>query len=163
MKIHLVSAVGTGTTELGAFDNALNQMGVLNYNLVRLSSVIPPGSEIVLPEKYQTPENEYGDRLYCVYAEIRSSTPGQALGSAVGWYQLEDGRGIFVEHETVGANEKEVTEYLVTECKNTLRDCIKNRGLPLVEENLHVHYKVAVVTQHPVCTFVVAAYKSERW
>jgi arginine decarboxylase len=163
MKIHLVSAVGKGTTELGAFDNALMTMGVCNYNLIRLSSVISPGSTIVMPGKYETPPEEYGDRLYCVYAEIRSSQPGQALGSSVGWYQLEDGRGVFVEHETLGATEQEVKDYLEFQSRNTVKDLLAARNFPVDENKIHVHMETAVVQKEPLCTFIVCAYKSERW
>jgi arginine decarboxylase len=163
MKIHLISAVGKGTTELGAFDNALMTMGFCNYNLIRLSSVIPPGATIVKPGKYTTPPEEYGDRLYCVYAEIRSSKPGQALGSSVGWYQIEDGRGVFVEHETLGDSEKEVKEWLEYQSRNTVKDLLKARNLPIDEDRIHIHMETAVVEKEPLCTFIVCAYKSERW
>ena len=44
MQIHLASGVGSGPTELAAFDAALAAAGVANYNLLYLSSVIPPAS-----------------------------------------------------------------------------------------------------------------------
>lgn len=163
MEIHLVSAVGKGTTELGAFDNALMTMGVCNYNLIRLSSVIPPKSTIVKPGTYKTPPEEYGDRLYCVYAEIRSSQPGQALGSSVGWYQLEDGRGVFVEHETLGNTEQEVKDWLEYQSRSTVKDLLKARNFPVDENKIHMHMETAIVTKEPLCTFIVAAFKSERW
>ncbi|MDQ2678046.1 MAG: pyruvoyl-dependent arginine decarboxylase, partial [Actinomycetota bacterium] len=46
LSINVVGAVGTGPTSLAAFDDALVSVGVANYNLVRLSSVIPPGSTV---------------------------------------------------------------------------------------------------------------------
>ena len=47
MKLYLATAVGRGGTELAAFDAALVGAGVANFNLIRLSSVIPPNGEIV--------------------------------------------------------------------------------------------------------------------
>ena len=41
--IQITSTIGVGNTALGAFDNALYKTGVANYNLLRLSSVIPYG------------------------------------------------------------------------------------------------------------------------
>lgn len=41
----LVSSVGSGSTELNAFDNALCNAGVGNYNLVKVSSILPPMSK----------------------------------------------------------------------------------------------------------------------
>lgn len=163
MKIHLVSALGKGNTELGAFDNALMEMGICNYNLIRLSSVIPPNAQIIIPGKYETPSSEYGDRLYCVYAEIRSSKVGEALGSCVGWYQHENGSGLFVEHETLGKSEQEVEEWLTQQSKETIRDLLRNRNIPIIEENIKTHLVVGTVQKEPLCTFIVAAFKSERW
>ena len=42
MKIRLSSGRGEGPTPLAAFDAALLDAGVSNYNLLPLSSVIPP-------------------------------------------------------------------------------------------------------------------------
>lgn len=38
----LVAGIGNGSTELNAFDNALYNAGVGNYNLSRVSSILPP-------------------------------------------------------------------------------------------------------------------------
>ena len=42
MKLYIAKAIGRGSTELAAFDAALVGAGVANFNLIRLSSVIPP-------------------------------------------------------------------------------------------------------------------------
>jgi arginine decarboxylase len=42
MQIHVSSGRGEGPTPLAAFDAALRDAGVSNYNLIALSSVIPP-------------------------------------------------------------------------------------------------------------------------
>lgn len=47
MKIYIAPGKGVGATELGAFDAALNDSGIANFNLIRLSSVIPPLTEVV--------------------------------------------------------------------------------------------------------------------
>src|SRR5690606_8611394 len=46
LRIGVVGATGTGPTSLAAFDDALRAVGVANFNLIRLSSVIPPGSRV---------------------------------------------------------------------------------------------------------------------
>ena len=100
MKLYLASAIGRGSTELGAFDAALFGAGVANLNLVRLSSVIPPGSDIIQVERCPFEQNgRWGDRLYAVYAEQRTTTPGEQVWAGVGWCQdRETGQGLFVEH-----------------------------------------------------------------
>ena len=103
MNIPLVTGVGVGSTLLSAFDDALLACGVLNYNLIPLSSVIPPASTVVPVPRYTSPADEHGHRLYVVKAEMRSDQAGTQIGAGIGWYQWGDGRGVFVEHETIGA------------------------------------------------------------
>src|SRR5437016_3125358 len=101
MKITVVSKVGYGRTELSAFDHALVQMHCTGYNLVRLSSVIPPEAEVEIKQEYDAPVNTVGHKLYTVEAYIRSSIVDDVEGAGVGWYQFSDKEkgGVFVEHE----------------------------------------------------------------
>lgn len=48
MILYVASVIGRARTELAAFDQALIGVGAANFNLVRLSSVTPPGSTAVL-------------------------------------------------------------------------------------------------------------------
>ena len=52
MEINVVNGVGEGQTELSAFDAALKDSGVYNYNIMYLSSVIPAGA--VVKEKFSS-------------------------------------------------------------------------------------------------------------
>src|SRR6476620_11161811 len=103
MQIPLIAGVGVGSTLLSAFDDALRACGVLNYNLIPLSSVIPPASTVVPLARYFANPDEHGHRLYVVKAEMRSEEVGTQIGAGIGWYQWGDDRGVFVEHEAMGA------------------------------------------------------------
>ena len=104
----MLRATACGQTGLAAFHRALVALDVGHYNLVRLSSVIPPGV-VVVPGGPAVVEGGWGDRLFCVYAEQRTSTPGEEAWAAVGWVQRLDGLGGWlVEHE--GASEGYVTQ-----------------------------------------------------
>ena len=46
-KVILTSGVGIGATKLNAFDNALLNAGIGNFNLSPVSSVIPPKAKII--------------------------------------------------------------------------------------------------------------------
>ena len=97
MTIALSSGTGEGPTELAAFDAALMDAGVANYNLLCLSSVIPPGARIVRSRRKVLPQ-DYGRRLYVVMSQMRQSTPGGEAHAGIGWVQQgEDGPGLFVE------------------------------------------------------------------
>lgn len=95
MKITVTSGIGKGETTLSAFDNALKDAGVYNYNLIKLSSVIPPNSKIVEEKIVPKDESEFGHRLYIVCAEERSDLFGHSIAAGVGWYQWGGRSGCF--------------------------------------------------------------------
>src|SRR3989304_3752516 len=97
MKITVAAGRGEGSTTLSAFDTALKAAGIHNYNIIRLSSVIPPESEVVV-EKWRNSPAEHGKKLYTVLAEIRTDLLGRSIAAGIGWYQTKDNRGVFAEH-----------------------------------------------------------------
>ena len=74
LTIDIVAGSGVGQTSLSAFDAALFACGAHNFNLIALSSVIPPGATIVPRERFvAAPDGGgFGDRLYVVKAEMRA-------------------------------------------------------------------------------------------
>lgn len=157
MKLFVARAIGRGSTELAAFDAALVSAGVANFNVIRLSSVIPPDSEIVEVERCPfTQEGGWGDRLYAVYAEQRTGVPGEQVWAGVGWSQDRDtGRGLFVEHE--GTRERDVREQITA----SLSDLHAIRGLDLGP--IHTAVVGAMCTGAPTCALVICGYSTEPW
>ena len=157
MKIYVAKAIGRGTTELSAFDAALVGAGVANFNVIRLSSVIPSNGEVVEVERCPfTHCGGWGDRLYAVYAEQRTSVPGQQVWAGVGWSQdRRTGRGLFVEHE--GDREQDVTDQIIA----SLRDLHSIRGLDLGP--IHTSVVGATCIDAPTCALVVCGYTTEPW
>jgi arginine decarboxylase len=148
--------IGTGSTSLSAFDAALRDAGVANFNLVRLSSVIPPNTVVDTSGQTPIPYGGWGDRLYCVYAEQHADLPGVEAWAGIGWVQRLDGQGgLFVEHE--GPTEA----FLNNAIDSSLADLVAGRP----EEFGEVHKVVTGTTcvDEPVCAFVVAAYETAAW
>jgi len=156
MLIHVQAAVGLGPTELAAFDDALRRAAINNFNLVRLSSVIPQGSVIVVPTAPVRPEGAWGDRLYVVYAELRQARPGDSAWAGVGWVQRPDGSGLLVEHE--GHSRREVSRLIHA----TLSYMVASRGGgdygPIRE-----HVVGGICIDLPICAFVCATFVTEPW
>lgn len=163
MNIYIVSGNGEGKTELSAFDNALFKLGVHNYNYIVLSSVIPPGSKVIEIDKYSAEGGQWGHKLYAVKAEARSSKPGEFIGAAVGWYQADDGRGVFVEHEVHGTSESEVKAKLERMVKDTTTDICAFRGLPCTDADVKFKMSIALVSDKAACALVIAVFKAEGW
>ncbi len=154
MKIVITSGIGKGRTKLSAFDNALFDAGIANYNLIPLSSVIPKNSEIEI-KKYSHSDEEYGYKLYVVLSYNIETRRGKGCYAGLGWVQANDGRGLFVEHK--GSSEEQVK----TKIKRSLNDMVKYREESLGKINFRIVGTKCV--DKPVCALVCAIYKKEGW
>ena len=157
MNIYLTTGTGEGPTTLAAFDSALFNAGIANFNLIRLSSVIPPDATIVRPKGHTVPiEGEWGDRLYVVMAEYRTAEIGIEACAGVGWVVEKDsGKGLFVEHE--GTNKEKVAR----DIQSSLEALMATRGVDYGE--IHMELNGVMCEDEPVCAMVVAVYKAESW
>lgn len=159
MKIYISKGSGTGPTPLAAFDAALNSTGIANYNLIHLSSVVPPRSEIVVSAAAIPAEvmpGTWGDRLYVVMAEDRIDTPGKQIWAGVGWVQERGtNKGLFVEH--TGDSEESVR----TQIRLSLQALMDTRGVDFGEINMQLHGAECI--DEPTCAMVVAVYQASDW
>jgi arginine decarboxylase len=152
----VLRATCTGATTLAAFHHALTAVDLGHYNLVRLSSVVPPGVGIDPSAATPPPTGVWGDRLFCVYAEQRTSTPGEEAWAGVGWVQRVDGGGgLLVEHE--GGSEGFVNEAILT----SLRDMVAGEQDAFTEPEL-------VTTGgrchgEPLCALVIVPFQVVPW
>src|SRR5690606_13314100 len=64
MTIRVSAGTGTGRTPLAAFDAALAAAGVSDFNLVRLSAVVPPGSDVQVVDGADQLRGGHGDVLF---------------------------------------------------------------------------------------------------
>ena len=174
LAITVSAATGTGPTSLAAFDDALRAAGIANYNLIRLSSVIPPGSTVVgrpapepgipgvidLTDASPLLRNDldggWGDRLYAVWAFQSAELLGQEAWAGVAWAQdPTDGRGLFVEHE--GGSEAQVRH----ELEASLTSICEARGMRDLEQRSVV--VGATCEGPPVAALVIAPYQTASW
>lgn len=96
-SIRVVWGTATASTAMGSYDGALAAAGIENYNLVRVSSVVPAGASVTAVGT--APDlGPAGERLTVV--EGRATVAPEETGSAcagLGWALEESGRGIFYE------------------------------------------------------------------
>lgn len=122
-KYFLTAASCEGDTELTAFDKALLEAGVGNTNLLRVSSILPPGCEyepgLSIPA---------GSLLPIAYGTITSCEPGARIAAAVAVGIKKNSFGVIMEYEGYCGKE-EAEEMVVKMC----REAFKTRGLELEE------------------------------
>lgn len=169
LTIPVMGGTGSAPTALAAFDAALHSIGVHNFNLIRLSSVIPPGATLLrhtpgedpLVDLRATPTGRqplggWGDRMYAVWAYESAQLLGEEAWAGVAWVQdPEDGRGLFVEHE--GGSEMQVREELAA----SLTSISRTRQLDHLEQRSVV--VGARCVDQPVAALVIAPFMTEPW
>lgn len=163
MDIKVVCGEGTGRITLSAFDKVLKDAGVYNYNLITLSSIIPSGSKVSKIRQYKTPVGEYGHKLYVIKAEIRSEEAGKFIAAGLGWYQTEDGKGVFVEHEIKGETKVAVESEIGSRIENSLKDLCKFRRIKFNPKSVRSAISITQIKDHPTSVLVLAVYQSEGW
>jgi arginine decarboxylase len=156
MNIQVSGGLGIGPTELSAFDQALVHAGVANFNLIYLSSVLPPGSKVKVTDEPKKPEGTWGDRLYVVMAQKRTSLRNQEVWAGIGWIQdPKSKQGLLVEHE--GHSEEEVR----ADIHHSLQALARNRGMEFGQPQMHI--VGSKCTDLPTCALVVAVFENATW
>lgn len=122
-KFFLTAAGAEGDSELTAFDNALLAGRIGNINLIRVSSILPPGAEydpqLVIPP---------GSLVPTAYGYIISEEPGQLIAAAVGIGFSADTFGVIMEFS--GFCGKQEAEARI---ENMLKEAFQSRGMEMVD------------------------------
>lgn len=141
-KLYLVAGKAEGETSLNAFDNALLDAGIGDVNLIKVSSIVPPGAEVVI-EKPNLPR---GALVPCVYFERTSDIPGEQIAVALAVGIAEDGFGVVMESEGKTSDEA------VDKAVEMVKEAFRVRGL-----NLKRILRISSEHQVIKCGSVVAA------
>ena len=157
MEIEIVKGIGRGVTSKSAFDAALFDAGIANYNLILLSSIIPPNSTITVKTKHGFCDDKYGYRLYVVLARMNQIEIGKRASAGIGWVQNGTGQGVFVEH--FAEDENDVCEQI----KISLGEMIRRRGNIFNISDIKYLTSSILCYEVPVCAIVAAIIKNEGW
>lgn len=119
MMVHVPSrmfftrGVGKHRNNLQSFEVALRAAGIAQCNLVKVSSIFPPGCKIVTP-KVGLQELTPGQITFCVMAEERTSEPNRLVSAGIG-LAIPAGQakfGYISEHHGFGMTEKKVGDFV---------------------------------------------------
>ncbi len=146
--ISIVAGSGEGLTELTAFDRALMDAGIANMNLIRVTSILPPGIPVV-PVRAFVP----GTLIPAVYAKIASHRPGERIAAAIGVGICRGAHGVIMEHTHVGSAED--AEVAVREM---VKEAMASRELRI--DDIVVVSKAHVV-RRPACAIAAVVFWPE--
>ena len=111
-KLFLTRGVGINKEKLNSFEMALRNAGIAHLNIVRVSSIFPPGCKIASPEEGLA-ALEAGEVTFVVLAEMSTNEPGRRIAASIGIAIPADQQmyGYLSEHHTYGQTEKEAGDY----------------------------------------------------
>ena len=133
MKIAIVSGHDEGPTKLNAFDNALSNAGIGDVNLIKVSSMLAPNTEI-----FDLPKLKAGAMVNCVLSEITSDNPGDEIVAVIA---VAIGEELGCVVETTGINKD--NDEIINEAKDMVKYMMEKRDVEI--KDLIVEYSTATV------------------
>jgi len=111
-KVFLTKGVGVHREPLTSFEMALRDAQVAKYNLVRVSSIFPPGCKVVDREEGVSLLKP-GQIVFAVLSEASTNEPSRRVAASVGLAIPNDPRhyGYISEHHSFGQSEFVAGEY----------------------------------------------------
>lgn len=111
-QIFLTRGVGRDKEKLASFEKALRQAGIAFLNLVRVSSIVPPGARII-PRLQGQSMIQPGEIAFAVLCENATDEPHRLIAASVGVACPGDSKqhGYLSEHHAFGQTEREAGDY----------------------------------------------------
>ena len=111
-KVFLSGGVGKHKEKLTSFEMALRDAGVASLNIVKVSSILPPGCKLIS----KNDAREYldaGQIVHCVISENSTNEPNRLITASVGIAIPSDKNqyGYLSEHHCYGILKEKVGDY----------------------------------------------------
>jgi arginine decarboxylase len=112
-EIFFTKGVGRHKNRLQSFELALRHAGIEKGNLVRVSSILPPGCKII-PKSRGLEKLHAGEVTFVVLAEASTDEPSRLVGAGVGLAQPSRGEqyGYISEHHGYGMTEDRLADFV---------------------------------------------------
>ncbi len=106
-KMFFTKGVGKAKAKLAAFEAALRDAGIEKFNLVRVSSIVPPNVSVVTKEA-GLQELKPGGVTFLVLSRIESNEPNRLMAASIGVALPKDAQqyGYLSEYEAHGENDQ---------------------------------------------------------
>lgn len=111
-KVFLTKGVGRHKEKLASFELALRMAKIEKYNIVNVSSILPPNVKVV-PRDKSLGELQTGQILYCVLSRAQTNEPNRLLSASIGMAIPADPEayGYISEHHAFGQTEQVSGDY----------------------------------------------------
>jgi arginine decarboxylase len=111
-QIFLTKGMGKHKEKLTSFEMALRAAGIAQYNLVKVSSIFPPGCKMITKER-GLKQLSPGEVVFCVMSENSTNEPHRLVAASVGLAvpKEKESYGYLSEHHSFGQKENDAGEY----------------------------------------------------
>ncbi len=111
-RVFFTKGVGKHKDRLSSFEAALRDAGIAQFNIVQVSSILPPGCKIVSRQRglqYIVP----GEIIFCVMSVNASNEPHRLIAAAIGGAIPKDKNqyGYLSEYHSYGETEAKAGDY----------------------------------------------------
>jgi arginine decarboxylase len=153
-KVFFTCGAGRSTERLASFEMALRDASIECYNLVTVSSILPPKCQILSKEEGLR-QMHPGSIIFTVMSRLSSNEPHRRISTSVGIAIPEDHEnqwGYFAEHHSFGQSKERAGQYaeqLAYDMYHSITDKIPQKTMNVTE--------TAVVDDEGNWTTVLAA------
>jgi len=111
-KVFFTKGVGRHKNFLQSFELALKDAGISQFNLVSVSSILPPGCKRISREE-GLKMLQAGQIVFCVMARNSTNEPNRLIAASIGcaWPADPNAYGYLSEHHSFGEKEVIAGEY----------------------------------------------------
>lgn len=112
-KIFFTKGVGIAKEQLLSLEMAFRDAGIEKFNLVMVSSILPPGCQRVTKEK-GLEILKPGEVVFCVLAKNQTNEPNRLAAASIGCAvptEKEQQYGYLSEHHSFGETDERVSDY----------------------------------------------------
>jgi len=112
IKLFFTKGVGVHKEQLASFELALRDAGIAQFNLVSVSSILPPGCKKITKEEGLILLKP-GEVVFCVMARNATCEPNRLIATSIGCaFPAEDNQyGYLSEHHSFGETAEAAGEY----------------------------------------------------
>src|SRR6185295_4595230 len=153
-KVFLTAGVGTGGQALNAFDKALRDARIADFNLIRVTSIVPPGIPVYHLPSGLEPIKGQGLLIPTIYEAISSKRAGRQISAAVGigiTIPAAKGAGIIFTYSCFGSKKK---------AEDTVREMVAEgmRAKGYLKHRCEISAASAIVGKDWTCVMASAAF-----
>jgi arginine decarboxylase len=165
-EVFFTKGVGCHRNRLQSFELALRDAGIEKFNLVRVSSILPPQCKVVGKQR-GVRQLKPGQIVHLVLAESSTTEPSRLVGAGVGLAQPARGEqyGYISEHHCYGMKQKVLSDFVEDMAATMLATTLGIEFDPetAYDERKEIYHMSGKIVRTRACTQTAEGEKGGLW